>query len=80
MNKADSSGWIRGMESAPRDEAILACEEIDGGQAYNLAIIDWEEGEDGVPGWFDQGGDEFQPTHWQRLYLPTNVFDETEAA
>lgn len=69
--------WIKGTADAPKDETILIAELSACGTECEFAVVEWSEDE---AGWFDADGYPYEPTHWQRLYLPDGVGAKTEAA
>lgn len=65
---ADQAAW-RPIESAPKEETIIAC----GGNLYGPAVVTWS-GLSGNPHWdysIENHPDEIEsPTHWQPLPSP----------
>ncbi|HXF89564.1 MAG TPA: hypothetical protein VNK48_14505 [Xanthobacteraceae bacterium] len=89
--EADRRGWIKGLESAPKDRDILVVvpyADEDGKPGYIHALAWWvapDPGEDN--GYWDgdwaymeiPGIGDCEPTHWKPLDLPAE-YEDAEAA
>ena len=60
--------WRRDIESAPRDEMVLALDAS--GVDCEVGVVWWD---DEAEAWLDSANRRWEPTHWQRVFLPAEV-------
>jgi hypothetical protein len=74
MSTPDANGWIKGIESAPKDEQILVCIPTEEGVEICTAL--WDED---AEMWSYDSWEQATPTHWTHIVAPVE-YETAEAA